>query len=45
MVRPITNSDLDPAFFYFYDETCDKLKKIINTREDVLILSGEGILG
>ncbi len=45
MARPITNPDLDPAFFDFYDETCDKLKKIINTREDVLILSGEGILG
>jgi aspartate aminotransferase-like enzyme len=45
MARPITNPDLAPAFFNFYDETCDKLKKIINTREDVLILSGEGILG
>ncbi|MCF6097435.1 alanine--glyoxylate aminotransferase family protein [Thermovorax subterraneus] len=45
MARPITNPDLDSAFFDFYSETCDKLKKIINTKEDVLILSGEGILG
>lgn len=45
MARPITNPDLDPSFFEFYVETCGKLKKIINTNEDVLILSGEGILG
>lgn len=45
MASPITNPDLDPSFFDFYAETCDKLKIIINTKEDVLILSGEGILG
>lgn len=45
MAKPITNPDLDPGFFDFYDETCDKLKKILITRNDVLILNGEGILG
>lgn len=45
MARPITNPDLDPDFFDFYDKTCDKLKKILKTKNDVLILSGEGILG
>ncbi len=43
--KQITNPDLDHRFFEFYKETCDKLKKVINTENEVLILSGEGILG
>ncbi len=43
--RPITNPDLDEGFFEFYKDTCNKLKEVIHTRNDVLILSGEGILG
>lgn len=40
-----TNPDLDVDFFEFYKNTCDKIGKIINTKNDVYILSGEGILG
>ncbi|MCX7709180.1 MAG: alanine--glyoxylate aminotransferase family protein [Clostridia bacterium] len=41
----ITNPDLDENFFEFYKDTCDKLKQLLHTGNDVLILSGEGILG
>ncbi|MCL1919266.1 MAG: alanine--glyoxylate aminotransferase family protein [Peptococcaceae bacterium] len=40
-----TNPDLDPRFFEFYRETCDKLARILRTDNEVRILSGEGILG
>lgn len=40
-----TNPDLDKGFFDFYKNTCEKIGKIINTKNDVYILSGEGILG
>lgn len=43
--KEITNPDLDLSFYEFYKETCDQLKKLLNTKNDVLILSGEGILG
>lgn len=45
MAQPITNPDLDPAFFEFYKNTCGKLQKLLRTDNDVLILSGEAILG
>ncbi len=45
MAQDITNPDLDIDFFEFYKQTCDKLKKLLNTKNDVLILNGEGILG
>ncbi|HHV39014.1 MAG TPA: alanine--glyoxylate aminotransferase family protein [Tepidimicrobium sp.] len=45
MARNITNPDLDPNFFEYYAETCNKLRKLLNTENDVLILDGEGILG
>lgn len=45
MAQSITNPDLDVNFFEYYKETCGKLKKLLNTKEDVLILDGEGILG
>jgi aspartate aminotransferase-like enzyme len=45
MAKNITNPDLDVSFFEFYKETCNKLKKLLNTKEDILILGGEGILG
>ena len=45
MAKNITNPDLDLNFFEYYKETCNKLKKLLNTKEDVLILNGEGILG
>lgn len=40
-----TNPDVDADFVEFYKSTCDKMAKIINTKNDVYILSGEGILG
>ena len=38
-----TNPDLDIKFYDFYKETCDKLGKLLNTKNRVRILSGEGI--
>lgn len=45
MSQKITNPDLDPEFFEFYKGTTEKLKKLLKTKNDVLILNGEGILG
>ncbi|MCT4565568.1 MAG: alanine--glyoxylate aminotransferase family protein [Maledivibacter sp.] len=41
----ITNPDLDLNFYEFYMETCEKFQELLNTKNEVLILSGEGILG
>lgn len=40
-----TNPDLDLNFYDFYRDTCGRLGKMIGTKGDVRILSGEGILG
>ena len=40
-----TNPDIDLEFVEFYKRTCEKMGSIINTKNDVYILSGEGILG
>lgn len=40
-----TNPDIDKDFFDFYKNVCEKMGKIIGTKNDVYILSGEGILG
>ena len=45
LAREITNPDLDPAFFELYLNTCSKLKELLKTKNEVLILSGEAILG
>lgn len=45
MSRPITNPDLDIEFYEFYKKTTKKISKLLNTNNEVLILSGEGILG
>lgn len=45
MAMPITNPDIDLNFYEFYKETCNKFKQLLKTENDVLILSGEGILG
>ena len=45
MARPITNPDLDPAFAKLYESTQAKLGRLMRTRNDVLIMSGEGLLG
>ncbi|MDV0446640.1 Serine-pyruvate aminotransferase [Methanosarcinaceae archaeon Ag5] len=41
----MTNPDLDPDFFDFYKDTCDRLSRFLHTQNQVLILSGEGMLG
>lgn len=40
-----TNPDLDLEFYEFYYNTCKKIAKILNTKNPVFILDGEGILG
>lgn len=41
----MTNPDLDPGFFEFYRETCTIIQQLLKTKNEVLILCGEGILG
>ncbi|MBF8984668.1 alanine--glyoxylate aminotransferase family protein [Lutibacter sp. B2] len=41
----MTNPDLDLNFYEFYKETCDRFKELLYTKNEVLILSGEAILG
>ena len=43
--KEATNPDIDPVFYDFYQETCLKIAKLLKTKQEVLILSGEGILG
>lgn len=40
-----TNPDLDMQFYEFYKETCERIGDFLNTKNEVRILSGEGILG
>lgn len=40
-----TNPDLDLQFYDFYKETCEKIGRFLKTKNEVRILSGEGILG
>ncbi|HBF4252527.1 pyridoxal-phosphate-dependent aminotransferase family protein [Clostridioides difficile] len=40
-----TNPDIDIDFVEFYKKTCEKFGNIIGTKNNVYILSGEGILG
>lgn len=40
-----TNPDIDLNFYDFYKETCERIGDFLGTKEDVFILSGEGILG
>ncbi|PIH05490.1 pyridoxal-phosphate-dependent aminotransferase family protein [Clostridium combesii] len=40
-----TNPDLDLQFYDYYKETCEKIGGFLKTKNEVRILSGEGILG
>ncbi|KHD34906.1 serine-pyruvate aminotransferase/archaeal aspartate aminotransferase [Clostridium acetobutylicum] len=40
-----TNPDLDMDFYDFYKETTEKIGEFLKTKNEVRILSGEGILG
>ena len=43
--KETTNPDLDLQFFQFYKETCEVIGDFLNTKNEVRILCGEGILG
>lgn len=43
--RACTNPDLDGEFFDFYRETCELISSLLHTKNETLILGGEGILG
>lgn len=43
--RECTNPDLDVSFVEFYKETCEKISQLLYTKNETLILGGEGILG
>lgn len=45
IAKETTNPDIDVEFCEFYKNTCKKMASILNTENDVYILSGEGILG
>ncbi len=40
-----TNPDLDETFCDFYKETCELISRLLHTKNETLILDGEGILG
>lgn len=40
-----TNPDSDLQFYDFYKETCEKIGQFLKTKNEVRVLSGEGILG
>lgn len=43
--RETGNPDLDVEFYDFYKETCELYSELLHTKNESLILSGEGILG
>lgn len=43
--RECTNPDLDERFVEYYKEICEKISALLDTKNETLILSGEGILG
>ena len=40
-----TNPDIDESFCEFYKETCEEISELLHTKNETLILCGEGILG
>lgn len=38
-----TNPDLDADFYDFYKETCEEISELLYTKNETLILDGEGI--
>ncbi|SEO88701.1 aspartate aminotransferase [Halogranum amylolyticum] len=45
MSDPMPNPDVEQSFFDTYDEVCEKLKRVYDTDDDVIVMGGEGILG
>ena len=42
--RKCTNPDLDKEFFEFYKKTCDKIKTLMNTKEDFVKMYGGDVV-
>lgn len=42
---PCTNPDIDLDFYEYYKETCELISSLLYTKNETLILAGEGILG
>ncbi len=45
MLREPQNPDLDESFAEFYEGLCEKLRRIMRTRGDIIVHSGEAIMG
>lgn len=45
MSQPILQPDIDPRFLELYKETTQLMAKLLKTKNETLILDGEGILG
>ncbi|MGI0091331.1 MAG: pyridoxal-phosphate-dependent aminotransferase family protein [Nitrososphaerales archaeon] len=42
--KPLMNPDLDARFFEIYDALCDKIRIIAGTKNDLFVMSGEGMV-
>ncbi|GAA0247175.1 pyridoxal-phosphate-dependent aminotransferase family protein [Haladaptatus pallidirubidus] len=45
MARSAMNPDVDPEFASYYETLLDKLARVYDTNDEMVILGGEGILG
>ncbi|SIQ76719.1 aspartate aminotransferase [Haladaptatus litoreus] len=45
MAQPAMNPDVDPEFASYYETLLDKLARVYQTDDEMVILGGEGILG
>ena len=43
--KNFTNPDIDYSFFSQYKSICEKLQQIFKTKNDIVIMSGEGMIG
>lgn len=43
--EPMPNPDVEDEFFDTYDDVCEKLQRVYDTDDDVVVMGGEGILG
>ncbi|WP_135829181.1 pyridoxal-phosphate-dependent aminotransferase family protein [Halorussus halobius] len=43
--RPLINPDVEAEFATYYESLLDKLARVYDTDDDVVVLSGEGMLG
>lgn len=45
MARPIQNPDIEPEFTEFYQDLLNKLARVYDTEDGLLVLAGEGMVG